>query len=85
MTKFKLNQIVIVNYRGTNQPALLLRRSVKNRRRVFDVRLENGVEIPYVTVDDPMSSIYIQSDLTKSIAHKISTNLSPNLQGNFKM
>lgn len=82
--RFKLFEKVIVTQNGINKLGLLLNRSVKNKKTVFDVRLETGSEISYVTVDKKEDSIYINSYLTKKFANLINSNLNVLNKGNIR-
>lgn len=81
---YKLAEKVIVKHNGANLVGVIIDRSIMNKRRTFDVRTENGFEIPHVPVDDKKSKCYIDSELTKKILPNISTNLNEELRGNIK-
>lgn len=83
MVKFKLDDIVIVNNSGALMPGILVSRSVRQKRRVFDVRMENGSLLKYVPVDEKRNPIHIDSYYSKKIGSKIETNLKPGSIGNF--
>lgn len=82
--RFKLFETVIVNYKGKFMPAIITNRSVKQKRRVFDIKLETGSEMPFVKVDEPNDSIYIDSEKTQKFADRIVTNLNMFNKGNVR-
>lgn len=82
--RLKLNQKVIIFNEGKYMPAVIIGRSIMQKRRTFDVRTETGYEIPYVPVDDTKCKVYIDGDKTAKFIERISTNLNENLRGNVK-
>lgn len=82
--RLKLNQKVIIFNEGKYLPAVVIGRSVMQKRRTFDVKTETGYIIPYIPVDDFSCKVYIDSDKTNKFIEKISTNLSESSYGNVK-
>lgn len=79
----KINQLVIVNDKGTLKVGALSSRTIKHQKRVFNVRLEDGCELLYIPVNDSENSkTYIDGKLTSHI-NQVNTRLSVGSRGNF--
>jgi len=84
MVRFKLQERIIAVHNGVNRVGIIVDRTTKLKRRVFNIRMEDGTQNLYVPVDAVDESIYIDSALSKAIAPLIKTNLSISTNGNIR-
>lgn len=76
MVKFKLHEKVIVSDYGVNKLGIITGIGIRQKKFVYNVRMENGVEHNLLSVDNKSAKYYIKSELSKHIAQSIPTNLS---------
>ncbi len=86
MKKIKLNQLVVVTEKkdGKNKVGLVIAKHYKNKQRVFNLRMEDGMEKVFIPVDNKSESFYINTNLSEKFIENISTNLRTNSSGNFR-
>ena len=84
MQKLKLSKIAILNDNGVLKPCVLSSRTIRNRRRVFNIKLENGSEYLYIPVDDRDSAKFIDSELSNKLSSSINSKLSLSKNGNIR-
>ncbi len=83
MLKFRIGQTVIVSDHGVKKVGVITGQATKQRARVYNVKMENGVEHTFIKPDNPQASYYIDSEWSKKLGGSISTNLNENNSGNF--
>ncbi len=83
MLKFRIGEKVIVSDHGVRKIGVITGQSTRHRARVYNVKMENGVEHSFIKPDNPSADYYIDSAWSKKIASSISTNLTENNSGNF--
>lgn len=83
MLKFRIGEKVIVSDHGIRKVGVITGQATKQRARVYNVKMENGVEHSFIKVDNPNASYYIDSEWSKKIGSSITTNLTENNLGNF--
>lgn len=83
MLKFRIGEKVIVSDHGVKKVGVITGQATKQRSRVYNVKMENGVEHSFIKADNPTSDYYIDSEWSKKIGGNISTNLNENNSGNF--
>lgn len=84
MARFSIGEQVIVNDHGVRKLGIITGQFTKQKVRVYNVRMENGVEHNYLRADSIGSDYYIDSELSKRIASQVSTSLNINSKANFK-
>lgn len=84
MARFRIGEKVIVSDHGVKKVGVITAQSTRQKFRVYNVKMENGVEHSFIRVDNPNSNYYIDSNLSKSIGASVNTNLDQNSMGNFK-
>lgn len=82
--RLKTNQRVIITQGNIHSVAMITGKSIKHKRQVYNIKTETGSEFPYVVVDEPMDSMYINSEWTRKIAPRIVTNLNALNKGNLR-
>jgi hypothetical protein len=83
MLKFRIGERVIVSDHGVKKVGVITGQATKQRARVYNVKMENGVEHSFIKVDNPNSNYYIDSEWSKKIGSSVKTNLTENNLGNF--
>ena len=83
MLKFRIGEKVIVSDHGVKKVGVITGQATKQRARVYNVKMENGVEHTFIKPDNTKSDYYIDSEWSKKIGNAISTNLTENNSGNF--
>lgn len=76
MAKLKLFQKVIVSDHGVKKVGIVTATSIKQKKRVYNVRMENGTEFLYLSIDNEKSDYYIDSSATQRFVDQINTNLN---------
>jgi hypothetical protein len=84
MTNFKIGKQVIVSDHGVKKLGIVIGQLTKQKSKVYNVRMENGVEHYLIKVDNKNSDYYIDSELSSKFAVQIATNLTISSNGNFK-
>jgi len=84
MVRFKMYEKVIVCDHGVNKVGIITLQTNKQKHRVYNVRMENGVEHNFIRVDNFNSNYYINSELSKRLSHQINTNLNEISHANHK-
>ena len=84
MFRPKSNQKVIVHTTNGNKVGIITGKSIKNKKTVYNILLESGVELYYIPVGDGdgMHPTYINESLTKRAIPQITTNLDVATKGN---
>lgn len=75
---------VIVSDHGVNKVGIITAQLNKQKHRVYNVKMENGVEHNFLRVDNYSAKYYINSELSKKMAGTITTNLSESSSANYK-
>lgn len=83
MLKFRIGEKVIVVDHGVKKVGIITGQATKQRSRVYNVKMENGVEHSFIKADNPNANYYIDSEWSKKIGSGINTNLNENNSGNF--
>lgn len=83
MLKFRIGEKVIVVDHGVKKVGVITGQATKQRSRVYNVKMENGVEHSFIKADNTNATYYIDSEWSKKIGSGIETNLSENNSGNF--
>lgn len=83
MLKFRIGEKVIVSDHGVKKVGVITGQATRHRSRVYNVKMENGVEHSFIKPDNKDSNYYIDSEWSKKIGTSISTNLNENNLGNF--
>jgi polynucleotide 5'-kinase involved in rRNA processing len=83
MLRFRIGEKVIVSDHGVKKLGIITGQATKQGNRVYNVKMENGVEHSFIRVNNPNASYYIDSEWSKKIGGSISTNLNENTSGNF--
>jgi hypothetical protein len=83
MLKFRIGEKVIVSDHGVKKVGVITGQATRHRARVYNVKMETGVEHSFIKVDNPTADYYIDSTWSKKIGTSISTNLNENNSGNF--
>jgi len=84
MTNFKIGKQVIVSDHNIKKIGVVVGQVTKQKSKVYNVRMESGVEHHFIKVDNKSSDYYIDSELTQKIAAQIYTNLNILNRGNLK-
>lgn len=82
--QFRIGRQVIVMDHGKKKLGIIIGQYTKHKNRVYNVRMEDGVEHFYIKADNLKSNYWINTELSKKIAPTVQTNLSVNTQANYK-
>jgi hypothetical protein len=83
MKNLRLDQTVIVTCDGVHKVGVIIDMLSRQKRRVYNVMLENGSILYYVRKDNPNSRYYINMRLTDLCGDLIVTNIDLVRRGNF--
>lgn len=84
MLRFRIGEKVIVSDHGVKKVGVITGQATRQKHRVYNVKMENGVEHSFIRADNPSSNYYIDSQLSKIIGGTVNTNLDQNNSGNFR-
>jgi len=84
MIRFKMYEKVIVSDHGVNKIGIITAQNNKQKHRVYNVKMENGVEHNYLRIDNFTADYYINSYLSKKLAGSVSTNLNESSSANYR-
>jgi len=77
--------LVAIKTKGIRKIGVIVSKSIMNRRRVYNVKLESGFIIPNVCVDDATDTTYIDSAATSVLRNsEVKTNLTSSADYNLR-